>query len=200
MFFAALSLMAAPLVEAPRPINNIHKIYCTTANGDLWQGTGFFIKPGIMVTAHHVISGKATCKDSWTGLPLTPYKEDRLHDFALLSGSFSSSYVRYSCSRPGEDVTYTSYGYSSDYPGGDFFAPKFWEKKIVATKNKYVGIPGLYNLYPMRSYENPIMAGMSGGPVANRFGVVVSINNAGNDETTYLFDLADTGLCTNKWD
>ena len=41
---------------------------------------------------------------------------------------------------------------------------------------------------------------MSGGPVADDKGVAYALNNAGNDVATLLFDLADTGLCTKKWD
>lgn len=43
LFLAAVS---------PAPLNNVHAIYCTKDGMD-YQGTGFFVEDGVMVTALH---------------------------------------------------------------------------------------------------------------------------------------------------
>jgi hypothetical protein len=194
MILAALALLFA----APTPIDNVHKIYCSTKD-NTWQGTGWFIRDGVMATALHV-ANHDRCTDGTTGETVKAYKTDANHDFALMSGSHGSSVVKYSCSKPVPGWDYISYGWTSDFDGGEFWSPVYRKFTITATSKREILIPGLWNLYPMREYEGSILHGMSGGPVTNSSGVAYALNNAGDDETTFLYDLADTALCTGKWD
>lgn len=195
-----LSLFASVALafSTPTPVANIHRIYCTEGQWT-YQGTGWFIRDGVMATALHVVKHD-TCKDATTGEVVKAYKTDSNHDFALMSGSHSKSVMNYTCNRPKPGRTYISYGYSSDYKGGDFWNPLFQVYLIKATKNRPILVWGLWNIYPYREYEGSIMHGMSGGPVADSKGVAYALNNAGDDDTTLLYDLADTALCTGKWD
>lgn len=139
-------------------------------------------------------------KDVVTGKSLTVYKKDSKHDLAVMAGSTGESNLTYSCNRPVKGVTYHSYGYSSAFAGGDFYNPLPLEVDITATSHMHKNIPGLNNLYAMREYSGPILPGMSGGPVTGNDNVVIALNNAGDEDTTDLFDLADTALCTGRWD
>lgn len=197
MFALVASLALA--VMAPTPVSNVHTIYCTEQNGDLWQGTGWFIRDGVMVTAMHV-ANHPTCKDGTTGEPVKAYKTDKHHDLALMTGSHGQSVVNYSCDRPVPGRSYTSYGYSSAFPGGNFFDPLPLASDLKATSKRPVLVPNLWNINPYREYKGSILPGMSGGPVTNSNGVALALNNAGTDTTTLLYDLADTALCTKNWD
>lgn len=200
MFSLVASFALAIL--APAADNNVHKIYCHDTAGNVWQGSGWFIRQGIMATAYHVGGhAKATCTDGTTGERVRAYKTDYNHDLALMTGSTGKSQIQYSCDRPRPGRIYHSYGYSSDFLGGDFYKPLYFTFNIKATSDFDVQyVPGFANISSMRTYDGVIMAGMSGGPVADDKGVAYALNNAGNDVESILFDLADTGLCTKKWD
>lgn len=194
---AALALA----VSAPLPANNVHTIFCTQNGSDNeWQGTGWFIRGGVMATALHVVNDMDKCKDGTTGETIAPYKTDSHHDLALVSGSHGDSVIKYSCNRPKIGKIYTSYGYSSDFPAGDFYNPLALEFNLVATKTREILVPGIWNFYPMREYKGYILHGMSGGPVVGDDAVAIALNNAGDEVSTILYDLADTALCTNEWD
>lgn len=192
------AIISASPVAAPSAGGNVHNIFCKNSKDD-YQGTGWFIKDGIMATALHVAS-IGNCRDSTTGKPLQTYATDKNHDFALMSGSTGTSVIAYSCKYPKPNTWYRSYGYSSDYLGGDFWHPKPLYFDILATNQEQLLIPGLWNIYPMRLYQGAILHGMSGGPVTGTDNVAIALNNAGTDTVTDLYDLADTALCTGKWD
>jgi S1-C subfamily serine protease len=167
-----------------------------------YQGTGFLIAKNVIATANHVAEDQ-TCIDKTTGEPLKTYKTDKRHDFALMTEAAESvgPYTRYSCQRPDPGQYYISYGWSSlGMP--DFFTPILRNNNLLSTKrhSKTGDVSSFLDSSGMRIYNFPIAAGTSGGPVADIFGNVIAINNAGNDEETLLFDLADTALCTGKWD
>lgn len=196
MILTALALLFA----VPTPVDNVHLIYCKEGFMN-YQGTGWFIGDGVMATAYHV-ANSGTCVDSTTGESIKTYKSDKDHDFALMAGSHSTSVVKYSCDHPKPHNWYISYGYSSHYADGhgDFWNPDFQIKLIKATKKRPIFVPGLWNIYPYRQYDGAIMHGMSGGPVSDKTGTAYALNNAGDDTDSLLYDLADTALCTGKWD
>jgi len=190
-------------VPSPAPAMNmdaIHPIYCADNGG--WQGTGFMIADNTLATANHVVGDD--CRDMVTGNRVRPYKQDVEHDFALMHERDTEygPYLHYNCQRPVPGRIYLTYGYSSKgLP--DFFHPILRNNAIVAT-NKFVfadeTINGDEQHTLIRFYELAGAEGTSGGPVADAMGNVIAINNAGDNETTVDYDLADTGLCTGKWD
>lgn len=188
-------------------LSAVRYIICTTSDGDEYSGSGYLIGPKIMATAFHVAEGgwmtmpkkDPVCYDIATQTRVVTYKLDIKHDFALMTGvglPTNIPYLKYNCSRPIPGHAYTSYGVT-DYGQP---APIFRTNVIIATDkfstadNKDTWVenmpsPGL------RIYQGVIAPGMSGGPVADLLGNIVSFNSAGDDKTTDNFDLADTPLC-----
>lgn len=203
---AATFLTATPTHNAPPApavnLDAIHAIYCTGAVYD-YQGSGFMIAPDEIATANHVVGDN--CTDVTTGKKLRAFKQDKEHDFALMTETDIEygPYLHYNCQRPTPGEVYLSYGYSAvGLP--DFYHPILRSNAIQAT-NQFLyadkTITGSNQQTLVRFYKLAGVEGTSGGPVVSVLsGNVVAINNAGDNETTVDYDLADTGLCTGKWD
>jgi len=207
--FGVIALVT--VITAPTPfatpsaainLSDIHTIYCAYSGG-IYQGTAFVIAKGVLATANHVTEG-THCFDATANKPVKAYKTDKRHDFALFTGNIDANgpYIKYSCQRPTPGDYYISYGWSA---AGlkDFFNPILRNNVIQATNKfdtKPNDVPGFLNAVGMRYYNGAIAEGTSGGPVATMDGTVLAVNNAGTNEDTVDYDLADTGLCTGKWD
>lgn len=201
-------LASAMPIEPPIPPSmnesNIHFIVCHTEDGDIYSGSGFIIDDGVLATANHVAEGE--CRDVTSGVALKTYKTDRRHDFALMTGNIKvqGPYIQYACSHPIPGNQYISYGITSYGLGhGMFYKPIERNNHVIAT-GKINKDPDQVQEFDsaegMRYYRYSSAPGMSGGPVADLDGLVYAINNASDDTSSLNFDLADTGLCTGKWD
>ena len=180
---------------ATMDISAVRYIDCKDSIEGEYTGSGFLIGDHILATAYHIASG-AKCTDVLTGTPLKTYATDPKHDFALMTGPGLPTdipYVKYSCSRfiPGQP--YISYGIS-DYMT---MKPIVRDNTIYATENmtsndyEIEGTPSP----GMRVFKGFIAPGMSGGPVTDLEGKAHGVNNAGNRNSTIIYELTDTILC-----
>ena len=133
------------------------------------HGSGVEIEPGVVLTAEHVVAGKKRV------VVFAPYKSPKVYyvmfyhdelDIAVLVDSFDRKLTQASrnavaASIEGEAAVSVGYG------GGS---------KLMAVYLD-IGPASLHN--PLfETYSQPIVSGMSGGPVYNIRGQVIGINSA----------------------
>ena len=164
------------------------------------QGSGFLIGKGILATAYHVAAGQ-NCYDEATGAKLVMYYKDPKHDFALMTGPDMPTdlpYIKYACLPFKKGESYIYYGISQYGQARPIIRNNTLVYTGDVTQDDKAVVDFIYSK-GMSIFRGAIAPGMSGGPVTDVNGYAVAVNNAGNSDTTLLFQLKDTLLCTGAY-
>lgn len=199
---AAFNLLSQNVDERTYPVppttdmSAIRYIYCEDqATGDAWTGSGFLVGNKEMLTAAHV-GASGVCYDVATKSKIVPYKVDKVHDIALMTGASLPTdipYIKYTCDRFTTGQPYLSYGIT-DY-GQD--QPIVRNNVIIAQRGYSQPGDTLDDGTPithMREFSGAIAPGMSGGPVEDVYGYAHGLNNAGDDHSSIIYEFADSTL------
>ncbi|WP_179378275.1 S1 family peptidase [Jannaschia marina] len=159
-FFASLIARDPPEPEAPR-------VTTTSEPRIVSSGTGFYIGPGDVVTAAHVVAGcsRLTLED---GTPLTPIASDTGLDLAVLgSGARSPDWIEIAGDIPvrlGAGVTAIGFPYRA-----------LLDQGMTVTRGNVSALRGLYGEDERLMLSAPVQPGNSGGPLLDAKGRVVGV-------------------------
>jgi len=143
------------------------------------SGTGFFVAPAIVVTAHHVIAGCRTLRlDDGTGLILI--RGDRANDLALLRAARPRAVWLPLSARSGRLAETV---YALGYPYGDLLSGR-----LAVTSGTLSALPSPADPVPMLMISAPVQPGNSGGPVLGTDGGVIGVVIARLDDLTMLLE------------
>jgi protein disulfide-isomerase len=143
------------------------------------SGTGFAIhSSGYIVTNHHVIEGQEQILvrgingDNTKAYAATLVKFDKANDLAILKVNTALGKIPYGFKKTKQGVATKvyAYGYPLTYLLGDEL--KFTEGEINSNS-------GLANDPRWYQHTATLQSGNSGGPLFNKYGNLVGINNAG---------------------
>ena len=142
-------------------------------------GTGFAINSnGYIATNFHVIEGKEkiTIKgingDHHKSYKAIIVKVDKMNDLAILKVDIPLGKIPYGFKKSKEDVASTIYAYGYPLPDLQGYEIKITEG-IINSNSGLKDDPRWYQ------HTASIQAGNSGGPLFNKYGNLVGINNAG---------------------
>lgn len=199
---AAALLAATPTSTAPyfplfgpkihEPTINLSAVRQLRCKGG--SGTGFVIGKDVIATALHV-ADNGDCRDAETGTPVLTYHEDKVNDFALVTGpGFDGPYIKYDCGIFEKGKTYLSVGYRG-----------MLRLDLLKSTGYYTDVSYVVGGKPMAGMaqlRGGIVPGMSGGMVFDALtGKIKGINNvgewngAGTMINSYSYELRNTILC-----
>lgn len=158
--------------QAQRAVDSV--VYIRGVQGDdTYVCSGFVIddKRGLVMTAEHCVKPELSVDD----VPSYVVFEDEKDDVAVLQTITDKPALRPEL-KPvvaGEEVISIGYGYGFPVP----------QTRVLHVAAEQVYVPDLKDYFIM--YDTPIVGGMSGGPVVDSNGRVVSINQL-SDELSAL--------------
>ena len=142
-------------------------------------GTGFAINSnGYIATNFHVIEGsdKVTIRgvngDHFKSYDAIVIKTDKMNDLAILKIDIKLGQIPYGFKRSKEDVASSIYAYGYPLPEVQGYELKITEG-IINSNSGLKDDPRWYQ------HTASIQSGNSGGPLFNKYGNLVGINNAG---------------------
>lgn len=174
----AALLWAAPSI--PQPVAFTHneaaivRVYCERTNGAVW-GTAFKITRTQYVTARHVVLD-GTCYVA--GQRVLVHTIDETHDYASFDGPPSDAVLEASCEGFKHGKTYLSRGYAHGDPF-DVISPQIAIGFRLGGFQVFAG--------------EPVIPGMSGGPMLDEQGRVAGLNNM--RWPNRAMPLSSTGVC-----
>ena len=136
----------------------IVRVFCQNGEGAVW-GTAFKITATQYITARHVTNDR-TCFVA--GQQVLVHTEDEQHDYASFDGPRSDAVIEPSCEGFRRGKTYASRGFARGEPF-NVFSPQIAFPLTLGGFQTFVG--------------EPVIPGMSGGPMIDEQGRVVGINN-----------------------
>lgn len=198
--FALLFLIYVAVIEYrfSTQFNGYSKFFCSyqeTKNkispnvvriiGSYSEGSGFFVKPNVVVTNRHVVDGEDYPKIVLpTGKFLTPIKVELSHKFDLAFLTVDGSKQDYKIDiftddailSPGEEVLSFGYALGSEIKGDPTIIPIHFEniRSLPQDETNYL------------QFSSPLVEGMSGGPVIDKCGSVIGINAMSTSGTSLI--------------
>lgn len=189
----AIFLAATPVFSKTSNGTGVHATFGTPGValiecGD-YSGSGSFVTNTKVVTAYHVVSTGSAC--TVNGEKAEIFYKDGPTDLAILTVADHPRHIsQISCAGFNASTVYQAVGYA----GPNIFIASYL---LPTTKYAEMG-PDESTIYPsdhLRVLHGRVFAGMSGGPIVDKNGVVVGTVIGGSSYRTFSRQLKDTVLC-----